>query len=65
MDYKEEMRDLRARLNENSYLYYVMDAPTMSDYEYDRLYRRLEDLEAEHPEEVTPDSLLSALGIKS
>ena len=64
MDYKEEMRDLRARLNENSYLYYVMDAPTMSDYEYDRLYRRLEDLEAEHPEEITPDSPTQRVGDK-
>jgi len=56
MDYREEMKQLRQKLNENSYLYYVLDASTMSDYEYDMLYRRLEELEAEHPEEITPDS---------
>ena len=41
MDYREEMQQLRQKLNENSYLYYVLDAATMSDYEYDMLYRRL------------------------
>ena len=58
MDYREEMKQLREKLNENSYLYYVLDASTMSDYEYDMLYRRLEELEAAHPEEITPDEML-------
>ena len=62
MDYREEIKELRAKLNENSYLYYVLDASTMSDYEYDMLYRRLEDLEAAHPEEVTPDSPTQRVG---
>jgi len=62
MDYRAEMQELRAKLNENSYLYYVLDASTMSDYEYDMLYRRLEELEAEHPEEVTPDSPTQRVG---
>ncbi|MBR5471270.1 MAG: NAD-dependent DNA ligase LigA [Oscillibacter sp.] len=62
MDYREEMKELRAKLNENSYLYYVLDASTMSDYEYDMLYRRLEELEAEHPEEITPDSPTQRVG---
>ena len=56
MDYREEMKELREKLNRNAYLYYVMDAPTMSDYEYDMLNRRLVALEREHPEEITPDS---------
>ncbi len=56
MDYREEIRQLRDILNENGYRYYVLDAPTMSDREYDLLNRRLEELEAAHPEEVTPDS---------
>ena len=64
MDYREEMKQLRQKLNENSYLYYVLDASTMSDYEYDMLYRRLEDLEAEHPEEITPDSPTQRVGDK-
>jgi len=64
MDYREEMKQLRQKLNENSYLYYVLDASTMSDYEYDMLYRRLEELEAEHPEEITPDSPTQRVGDK-
>ena len=53
MDYRKEIQELRRTLTENGYLYYVLDAPTMSDYEYDHLLRRLEDLEAAHPEEIT------------
>ena len=49
MDYRKEIQELRRTLTENGYLYYVLDAPTMSDYEYDHLLRRLEELEAEHP----------------
>ena len=64
MDYKQEIRELREKLNENSRLYYELDAPVMTDYEYDQLYRRLEDLEAEHPEEVTPDSPTQRIGDK-
>ena len=40
MDYRTEMKQLRDTLNENARLYYTLDASTMSDYEYDRLYRR-------------------------
>ena len=64
MDYREEMKQLRDTLNENGYRYYVLDAPTMSDYEYDMLNRRLEELEAAHPEEVTPDSPTQRVGGK-
>lgn len=49
MDYKSEMAQLRRTLNEAGYRYYVLDDPTMSDYEYDHMLRRLEELEAEHP----------------
>ncbi|SFP14093.1 DNA ligase (NAD+) [Oscillibacter sp. PC13] len=62
MDYREEMRQLRDYLNEQGYLYYVLDAPVIPDYEYDRLNRRLEELEAQHPEEVTPDSPTQRVG---
>ena len=62
MDYRKEIQELRRTLNENGYLYYVLDAPTMSDYEYDHLMRRLEELEAEHPEEITPDSPTQRVG---
>ena len=45
MDYREEMKYLRDTLNAHGYRYYVLDDPTISDYEYDHLLRRLEDLE--------------------
>ena len=65
MDYQQEIAQLRETLNEAGHLYYVLDAPTtMSDFEYDRLLRRLEELEAEHPEEVTPDSPTQRIGGK-
>ena len=63
-DYKDEIRQLREILNANSYLYYVLDAPTMSDFEYDRLHRQLENLEKEHPEEITLDSPTQRIGGK-
>ena len=62
MDYREEMKQLRDYLNEQGYKYYVLDAPVIPDYEYDRLLRRLEDLEKKHPEEIVPDSPTQRVG---
>lgn len=62
MDYRAEMKQLRDTLNENARLYYTLDRSTMSDYEYDHLYRRLQDLEREHPEEITLDSPTQRVG---
>ncbi len=62
MDYREEMKYLRDTLNAHGYRYYVLDDPTISDYEYDHTLRRLEDLEKEHPEEITPDSPTQRVG---
>ena len=53
---------MRDELNEHGYRYYVQDAPTISDYEYDHMLRRLEDLEREHPEEITTDSPTQRVG---
>ena len=64
-DYREEMKYLRDFLNEQGYLYYVLDAPVIPDYEYDKLNRRLEELEAAHPEEVTSDSPTQRIGGKT
>jgi DNA ligase (NAD+) len=50
MDIEKEIESLRAQLHEHGYRYYVLDNPVISDFEYDRLYRRLEELEAAHPE---------------
>jgi DNA ligase (NAD+) len=47
---------LRAALEEANHRYYVLDAPTIGDAEYDRLFRELQDLEAQHPELATPAS---------
>lgn len=47
---------LRAELNRYAHEYYVLDQPSVPDAEYDRLYRELEALEANHPELKTPDS---------
>ena len=64
MDYRKRIKELREILNENGYRYYVLDAPTMSDREYDLLNRELEELEAEHPDEITPDSPTQRIGGK-
>ena len=50
MDYRAEMTQLKQQLNEAGYRYYVLDDPTMPDFEYDRLLRELEILESENPE---------------
>lgn len=61
-DYKSEMKALRETLNQAGYRYYVLDDPAMDDYEYDRLLRKLEELETLHPEEITPDSPTQRVG---
>jgi len=53
---------LRAQLEDANYRYYVLDAPTISDAEYDRLFRELQDLEARHGELATPDSPTQRVG---
>jgi DNA ligase (NAD+) len=52
----ERARALREELQRHAHAYYVLDAPTVPDAEYDRLFRELQALEAEHPELLTPDS---------
>ena len=62
MNYKERMDELVRLLNEANYRYYVLDNPQMPDFEYDRLLRELEDLEAVHPELAAPDSPTKRVG---
>src|SRR5438093_12340206 len=52
----ERIEELRNQIREHEYRYYVLDQPTISDYEFDQLMRELQKLEQEHPELVTPDS---------
>ena len=62
MDIQKEIEKLRRELEYHSRLYYVEDAPVISDYEFDMLMNRLKELEAEHPELVTPDSPTQRVG---
>ena len=54
--------ELRSLLHHHSYCYYILDRPEISDAEYDRLFNELKDLEAAHPELVTPDSPTQRVG---
>ncbi len=53
---REQARELRDRINYHNHRYYVLDDPVIADVEYDRLFRRLQELELEYPELITPDS---------
>ena len=55
---------LRELLNTYGHLYYVLDAPSVPDAEYDRLFRELQHLETTHPELLTPDSPTQRVGGK-
>ncbi len=54
--------ELRKQLAHHNYQYYVLDNPEIPDIEYDRLFRELQQLEADHPELVTPDSPTQRVG---
>ena len=62
MDVQKEINELRRKLNYYGKLYYVDDAPAISDYEYDMLMQQLKALEREHPELITPDSPTQRIG---
>ncbi len=57
-----EAEELRAQLRHHEHQYYVLDAPEIGDAEYDALMRRLQEIEREHPELVTPDSPTHRVG---
>jgi DNA ligase (NAD+) len=61
---EQEIEKLRDSLRRHEHLYYVLDQPEISDAEYDVLMRRLQALEAQHPELVTPDSPTQRVGGK-
>ena len=62
MEAKERIAELTKLLTEANYRYYVLDDPTMPDFEYDHLLRELEDLEKGHPEFISPDSPTQRVG---
>jgi len=57
-----EIEDLRKKIDYHNWRYYVLDSPEISDQQYDRMMRRLEKLEKEFPELVTPDSPTQRVG---
>ncbi|MBU6420516.1 MAG: NAD-dependent DNA ligase LigA [Gammaproteobacteria bacterium] len=59
---EQRLRQLRDTLNRHNYLYYALDAPEIPDSEYDRLFRELQELEAQHPELLTRDSPSQRVG---
>ena len=61
---QQRIEELRQLLQQASYAYYVLDAPTMEDAVYDQLYRELQDLEAEYPQLISPDSPTQRVGEK-
>lgn len=60
----KEIAELREQINHHDHLYYVEGRPTISDREYDKLFARLKELEAAHPELITPDSPSQRVGEK-
>lgn len=59
---QQQIVKLKAEIAQHDYHYYVLDAPTVSDNEYDGLYRQLVDLEAQFPQLITPDSPTQRVG---
>ena len=64
-DVRREVERLRREIEQHNHRYYVLDDPEISDAEYDALFRRLEALEAAHPELRTPDSPTQRVGARA
>jgi DNA ligase (NAD+) len=63
-DVRQEIEELRDQLRRHEHLYYVLDQPEITDAEYDALMRRLQEIEARHPELIVPDSPSQRVGGK-
>jgi DNA ligase (NAD+) len=61
---EKQIEALRENIRHHEYLYYVVDQPEITDTEFDKLMRQLKDLEAKHPEFLTPDSPTQRVGGK-
>jgi DNA ligase (NAD+) len=59
---KKRIEELRNEINYHNHRYYVLDDPVIADYEYDKLFRELKDLESKHPEFITADSPTQRIG---
>src|SRR6266496_536729 len=60
----QRLESLREKIRQHEYRYYVLDDPEISDAEFDRLMNELKNLEAEHPDLITPDSPTQRVGGK-
>ena len=63
-DPEKKIDALREKIRKHEYLYYVLDTPEISDLDFDKLMQQLKDMEAEHPELITPDSPTQRVGGK-
>ena len=59
---QQQLEELKAQIRRHDHLYYIQSRPTISDHEYDALFRQLKDLEAQYPQLVTPDSPTQRVG---
>ena len=59
---RQRAAELRREINHHNHLYYVLDNPTISDAQFDKLLRELQEIEADHPELITPDSPTQRVG---
>src|SRR5215467_3384610 len=64
MTAEQQIQRLREELQHHEHLYYVLDRPEITDAEYDAMMRKLQDLEAQHPNLITPDSPTQRVGGK-
>ena len=62
MDEKQRIEQLRRELHDHNYKYYVLNQPTISDYDFDQLMHELQDLESRHPEMADPNSPTQRVG---
>jgi len=62
MEISEKIQTLRRELDRHNYNYYVLSAPTISDFEFDKLLKELQELEAAHPEHFDPNSPTQRIG---
>jgi DNA ligase (NAD+) len=59
---KKKIEKLRKEIHHHDHLYYVLDKPEITDAEYDKLFRQLQELEKQHPDLITPDSPTQRVG---
>jgi len=60
----KNIKSLRQQINDHNYRYYVLDDPVISDGEYDQLFRKLEQMEGQHPELIVPESPTQRIGVE-